>query len=226
MHTLISREQFMRIFAMQNAMNVIATGDTNWAEAELPWDIAILREAAEAFDHLGWEWWKKTNPNIEQAKMEIIDIVHFAVSGVFTHGVTAEQAWEKYEESLTEMDPMTAAQVSQWGVFDFLREVIVTGIVRNYGFSFYLALRAANTLGMTYDEVFQAYVAKNILNRFRKANGYKEGTYIKIWDGREDNEHLTDFLKVTDPAHPDYETLIETHLTALYANVKAAAVAH
>lgn len=37
-------------------------------------------------------------------------------------------------------------------------------------------------------------MGKNVLNRFRQANGYrtaiKEGTYRKLWGGREDNEHL------------------------------------
>lgn len=34
------------------------------------------------------------------------------------------------------------------------------------------------------------YLGKNVLNRFRQENGYKEGSYIKMWDGIEDNVHL------------------------------------
>ena len=33
-------------------------------------------------------------------------------------------------------------------------------------------------------------MGKNILNRFRQENGYKDGTYKKIWNGEEDNEVL------------------------------------
>ena len=38
------------------------------------------------------------------------------------------------------------------------------------------------------------YVCKNVLNRFRQDQGYKEGSYRKLWAGREDNEHLIEIL--------------------------------
>ena len=31
-------------------------------------------------------------------------------------------------------------------------------------------------------------------NRFRQNNGYKSGEYKKLWQGREDNEHLIELL--------------------------------
>ena len=33
-----------------------------------------------------------------------------------------------------------------------------------------------------------------MLNRFRQNNGYKEGSYKKIWNGREDNEVMSEIL--------------------------------
>jgi hypothetical protein len=39
------------------------------------------------------------------------------------------------------------------------------------------------------------YIGKNALNIFRQNNGYKDGTYVKIWSDKEDNEYLTHFLK-------------------------------
>ena len=33
-----------------------------------------------------------------------------------------------------------------------------------------------------------------MLNRFRQNNGYKSGEYRKLWQGREDNEHLIELL--------------------------------
>jgi hypothetical protein len=33
-----------------------------------------------------------------------------------------------------------------------------------------------------------------VLNFFRQDHGYKEGSYIKLWQGREDNEHLVEIL--------------------------------
>lgn len=39
----------------------------------------------------------------------------------------------------------------------------------------------------TIEELWSIYLIKNILNVFRVKNGYKEGTYVKIWNGKEDN---------------------------------------
>ncbi len=190
---MFNKAQFVQVFQMQNDLNIKAAG-ADWKSKNLPWDLAVIREVGEALDHLNWEWWKKTQPNYEQAKLEIIDIIHFAVSGA---SILSDDIEKMYEEAVTELDTASAEvmnQVATWDVFEFLREITVTAVMRNYGFTMYLAIRAANSLGMSTDEVFNAYVAKNVLNAFRKANGYKEGTYIKQWYGREDNEFLTEFL--------------------------------
>ena len=54
---------------------------------------------------------------------------------------------------------------------------------------------AMRTLPMDLKELFSLYVGKNVLNRFRQDNGYKEGSYRKLWAGREDNEHLIEILE-------------------------------
>ena len=41
--------------------------------------------------------------------------------------------------------------------------------------------------GLNLDALYTLYVGKNILNKFRQDHGYKEGSYIKIWNGEEDN---------------------------------------
>ena len=43
---------------------------------------------------------------------------------------------------------------------------------------------------MSFDELYVGYIGKNVLNFFRQDHGYKDGTYIKVWNGKEDNEHL------------------------------------
>ena len=42
--------------------------------------------------------------------------------------------------------------------------------------------------------LYRHYVGKNMLNRFRQDHGYRDGSYRKLWDGREDNEHLTQII--------------------------------
>jgi len=41
--------------------------------------------------------------------------------------------------------------------------------------------------GLDITTLYRLYVGKNILNQFRQDHGYKEGTYIKVWNGSEDN---------------------------------------
>jgi hypothetical protein len=41
--------------------------------------------------------------------------------------------------------------------------------------------------GLNLEQLYRLYVGKNILNQFRQDHGYKDGSYIKIWDGLEDN---------------------------------------
>jgi len=47
------------------------------------------KEAAEAIDHIGYKWWKKTPTNVPQAVLELIDIHHFALSHSLRAGYVA-----------------------------------------------------------------------------------------------------------------------------------------
>ena len=49
--------------------------------------------------------------------------------------------------------------------------------------------------GLNLDALYKLYVGKNILNKFRQDHGYKEGTYIKIWNGEEDNVTMQSILE-------------------------------
>lgn len=217
---MFSKQQYVRICLMQDSLNKVAAGE-DWKTKKLAWDTAVLREGGEALDHIGWEWWKAVTPNVDQAKLEIIDMLHFAISGALTYGFLPEDMYDEMKSHIDEMDDKTKAQLVLWKPEDFIKEAIITSLTNNFGFTVYLVERAGEALGMTTDEIFNAYVGKNILNRFRKANGYKEGTYIKMWGGKEDNEHLTQFLYTVSPDDPDFELKIESHLGALYETVKA-----
>ena len=49
-----------------------------------------------------------------------------------------------------------------------------------------------------FDSLYRHYVGKNVLNFFRQDHGYKDGSYVKVWNGREDNEHLSELLAELD----------------------------
>ena len=57
--------------------------------------------------------------------------------------------------------------------------------------------------GLNLDTLYTLYVGKNILNQFRQDHGYKEGTYIKIWNGEEDNVTMQSILEENENVTPD-----------------------
>lgn len=216
---MFSKEKFLLICQMQDDMNTLAAG-SDWKQQNLAWDTAVFTEAAECMNHLGWEWWKKPTPDLNQARMEVVDMLHFAVSGALCLA-PAEELYNMSVGAIAEMHPTQVEEMNAWNTFQAVKEVSLSAVVGNYGFSVYLCIVAAGTLGMSADDLFKAYVGKNVLNRFRKANGYKEGTYIKIWNTREDNEHLTDVLNATDANRLDFIQVIEQQLEAIYQVVKS-----
>ena len=72
------------------------------------------------------------------------------------------------------------------------------------------------TCDLSFEDLYRHYIGKNVLNFFRQDHGYKEGSYIKIWEEREDNEHLSEIMAALDPASetfPDdvYEGLLQRY---------------
>ncbi|MEE6534390.1 dUTP diphosphatase, partial [Campylobacter coli] len=61
-------------------------------------------------------------------------------------------------------------------------------LLSNY---FILAIKC----GLNLEILYKTYIGKNILNIFRQNNGYKQGTYKKDWNGKEDNEVLAEILE-------------------------------
>ena len=75
---------------------------------------------------------------------------------------------------------------------------------------------------LSWDQLHVMYVAKNVLNVFRQAHGYKDGTYIKFWYGKEDNVVLTDLLTARPDATVEQLTVkLETIYQSLTTGVAA-----
>ena len=73
--------------------------------------------------------------------------------------------------------------------------------------------------GLSADALYRHYVGKNVLNFFRQDHGYQDGTYIKEWQGREDNEHLSELLESLDATAAGFPEAVYEALTSRYADV-------
>ncbi len=173
---------------LQDAMNSKVNPD--WRNADFEWYRAIWMEASEMLDHYGWKWWKKQTPDIMQVKLEVVDIVHFALSiRLQQHGSLEDIAVairNDFDNSMQAEDIRKTI------------ECLVLLTLTDQGAHFSFIAGIMQYMDMPFDELFEIYIGKNVLNMFRQDNGYKDGSYQKTWAGREDNEYLADLLQTLD----------------------------
>ena len=72
------KQKLVNMLILQDSMNTKVNLD--WRSAGNEWYRAIWMEASEMLEHYGWKWWKKQEPDMMQVKLEVVDIVHFALS--------------------------------------------------------------------------------------------------------------------------------------------------
>lgn len=181
----------------QDGLNRIINVD--WKTAKNPWTRAIWIEAAELLEHLGWKWWKKQEPNYGQAEIELVDIWHFILSQ-YAEGmneVNIGQLTDAMIQRMHDRGRRIAVYQNQVVCIDDLQlreRVEVLAAAAAAGDDTLPAFTAiCELIGLTFDQLYDFYIAKNVLNTFRQRHGYKDGSYTKVWDGIEDNvvlEHL------------------------------------
>lgn len=167
-------------------------------------------------DHYGWKWWKKQEPDLDQVKLELVDIWHFALSEL----MRAEQLDGDVAVTLSEVSPISESDPA---AFRVAIEELALATLRSRSFDIEPFLEAMRTLPMTYTELYGLYIGKNILNQFRQSNGYQEGTYRKLWQGREDNEHLVELLAELEVDAVKLPDQLYQALTERYAQSQSAA---
>lgn len=62
----------------------------------IEFNLAMQQEQAELIDSLDWKWWKKGENNWDNAKVELVDILHFWVSMCTIVGMNANDVMDLY----------------------------------------------------------------------------------------------------------------------------------
>ena len=200
------KEQLLVMLEMQDAMNARVNSD--WRRAENAWYRAIWTECAEMLDHYGWKWWKHQRPDLEQVKLELVDIMHFAMSDYLLQDDDNAKVATRIEAELR--NPSRGGEIRE-AIEQMAQSTIARRSMHYSDFASVMAL-----IGMDFDELYRHYVGKNVLNFFRQDHGYKEGTYVKQWDGREDNEHLAELLAALDSDSADFREQVYEGLRERY----------
>lgn len=183
-----------------------------WRSKRFDWRLAAIHEALELIDGIvDWCWYKPLPEVSEfQAKLELVDIYAFLSSWAMSEsGSTPYTSLKMHYFS-----SITSAPVDESEFFTLLvnAKLPIDAIK-----AFFKLLKHFD---ITVDELNRLHAAKSTLNLFRKANGYKEGKYIKMWYGVEDNYYLEKWFnfnqsKPSEEIEPD----LTKYLQKQYAEI-------
>ena len=215
---MLTKQQLNTMLSLQNNMNIKVNPE--WLTAGYGYLRAAMVESVEAIDHHGWKWWKAQEKDLPQLQMELVDIWHFALSAsIIDYKGDIEATATALASQLAENTPhvqFDGQSYSPAGLSLLDNLELMTGLCAAKRFSVPLFMQIVTQSEMTGEELYRQYVGKNVLNFFRQDNGYKAGTYVKTWDGREDNAHLVEVLDSLDMNAPDYADLVYKGLADRY----------
>ncbi|MEA3228998.1 MAG: dUTP diphosphatase, partial [Campylobacterota bacterium] len=181
----------------------------------------------EMVDSFSWKHWKSINQEADwdNLQIEVVDVWHFIIS----------LAIENYTQNMRGTIDTLALDISELKSFDSINkknssfatqdEVMakVEGLIllslnkdnleleKLIGEFFDLVVMS----GLDLETLYRLYVGKNILNQFRQDNGYKDATYIKVWNGEEDNVIMKRVWEEDSDIQPDnlYKALEKQYAT-------------
>ena len=205
----------------------------NWREIRKREDFirAIWIECAELVDSLPWKWWKKQEADIDNVKIEIVDIWHFILSYLLMedktyNDVINSNAVKYFKKGLNkdfthlELDGTYIhhylGENNKTDRIIFLAERVAEGFLKNSlneGIYFF-GLLVSEVL--KFKELYLLYIGKNILNHIRQEGGYREGNYKKLINGLEDNKYMLEVVK-----NVNNKNELENKLRELFLNVNA-----
>jgi dimeric dUTPase (all-alpha-NTP-PPase superfamily) len=193
----MSKQQMVaEMLALQDSFNQVV--NPQWQTAGYNWARAVWVECAELMDHLGYKWWKASSPDAHQCILEVVDIWHFVMS----HELSLASADQVCTDVVQLLEFAEHNHVRQECSIDNQRTCIDRLAMRSAAFAagngaslLVEFFELADAFGLDLPDLFQRYIGKNALNRFRQQHGYKQGSYIKQWHGREDNEVLVEVLQ-------------------------------
>tara|TARA_B110000444_G_scaffold132940_1_gene124919 strand:- start:97 stop:756 length:660 start_codon:yes stop_codon:yes gene_type:complete len=219
---MLSDQQAKTMLTLQSAMN--AKVDPNWVASRYPYLRAVLIEAAEAIEHHGWKWWKKQEKDLPQLQMELIDIWHFLLSQILLNeGGSETAALLKLNEQLGALEDSNHVNFDgksyNLGTMDLLEQIeLLIGISAARRIELSVFASIMSNCQMCWTDLYCQYVGKNVLNFFRQDHGYKDGSYQKMWNGREDNEYLVEVMADLDSSDAEYEDKLYSALSNHYPN--------
>jgi len=90
---------------MQTIFTAVENGELMVNELPNTWISNYARamdeELRELYADLLWKWWSKDKIDIQNIRVELIDILHFLVSAMISAGLTPEKVFDVYRQKHT-----------------------------------------------------------------------------------------------------------------------------
>lgn len=182
-----NKEKLQKMADIQCRLN--AELDPDWKERGWNFRLALIVEVGEFAEHTGYKWWKDQKPDKSQAQLELVDMWHFILSYAMTESPSLLKSYpvgklcENWDARPQGLNRHTAA--------DF---AVFMASESDPGGMIYEFRKLCAKEGLSFDKLYKLFVGKSTLNAFRWEHGYKTGSYVKMWEGKEDNEYLTEVL--------------------------------
>lgn len=220
----MAKQDWMKVLLEIMELQMKFNNDTNgecWIDGvtqdgrEIDWFRCIRQEAAELVDCYNWKHWKDIDKptDLGNARIEAVDIMHFLTSQVLVFQHENEFDDMAMAETWIDSSKLDDLTVGDLHMIENLMAATYTMDVAVCSDLFFIICERLNIGPNLMREL---YVGKNTLNVFRQKNGYKEGTYVKMWDMedglKEDNEVLRGIMKEF-PNLNHNDLLIELDLT-------------
>lgn len=207
-----------------------ATNGINWENGItkngklIDWKRCTYLECAELIESYPWKHWKNidASPDYNNIKIEAVDIWHFIMSQALKEYKLNDlgdiNTLTKNIETIKNFDIFTKDVIKTTKNYYEQIEVVENLIARlfdnsNIEILIESFIEVAIQSELNLDTLYNLYVGKNILNKFRQDNGYKDGTYIKIWNNQEDNVIMQNIL---DNEHNITPTKLYDRLKEIY----------
>jgi len=197
-------DKILLMVQLQNQLNEATNGE-EWTKGvtkngkAINWNRCIYMECAEMVDSFSWKHWKSIHQEADwdNLQIEVVDVWHFIISLAIENyaknlkGDIDGLALDISEfKSFAVIDTQNSSFGTQDEVLEKVESLILLSLNKNdldleFLISEFFDLVILS--GLDLETLYRLYVGKNILNQFRQDNGYKDGTYIKVWNGEEDN---------------------------------------
>ena len=222
-------DKILQMLELQQQLND-ATNGLGWEDGvtkngkPIDWKRCTYLECAELIESYPWKHWKNIDakPDYANIKIEAVDIWHFIMSqGLEDYKRGELGSIETLANNINSLTNFPAFSGEIQETFkDYYEQIAVVEVLMKTIFCegsteklMSAFIDVAMQSGLNLDALYKLYVGKNILNQFRQDHGYKEGTYIKIWNGEEDNVTMQGILEENEEISPDglYRALEEAY---------------